>query len=218
MDLRCCQILTDWQGSGLRLPGEVLWALSLNEGTPISAVRDDDWRKVRFSKEGWGEWDVSVGTDGNLGLESLGQAGLFVLGEPLLLFAEVWHAEAYFTLESARGRAAREELSAQALYWLRVDSDFLVFLPPDALWALGIAEGEKLRCRVEMWTLKGGHSPEGLKDTAQLDLEVQAGGALGLPEALRKEPRLQPGSPVRFELNVAGPDSWFRLEPDLSRE
>jgi hypothetical protein len=208
------KVLTEWQDWGVIVPGAVLWALALNEGDPVAAERKEG-TKIRVWKAGWGERELAMGPAGKLDLEPIGTASPLVRGEPLLLVSESYTWDASFTLEPAAGSSRRERLSAQAFYRLQVAPEHRVILPEDALWALGLSEGQKVSCEAVMSTLKGGEPPERLRDGGRLQLQ---GRALPLPEKLRREPRLQPGSPVRFEVNIAGPLAWFRLEPDLSDE
>lgn len=194
---RMITVLTEWQGTAVSLPGPVLWALALNVGDTL-AVTPEAPKTWRFYPEKDGT--EAVGPDGALEL-----AGRFEPGEPLVLLAESGNVEPSFTLARSAGRQAGPELSALALYWLRVEPGYQVRLPADALWALSLSEGSSLAGRTVMWTLEGGPAKAG----QTLDLRVGPGGVLPLPEAL------QPGSDIRFEISVSRMGSRFRLEPSL---
>jgi len=212
--LRCGFVLTEWKSTELlRLPGELLWALALLEGTRLAGVLEPK-SKIRFSKETGGSCHAVMAAKGCLNLEPLGTCVPITPWEPAYLQAEIWPGEASFTLEPSP-ESPCEFLFAQAIYRLEVGQEHRVALPEDALWALRLHEGKSAACRVVMWTLEGGTASEKKGPYRQ---RIGRGGALPLPGPLQAEARLQPGSPVRFEVNLQGQDSWFRLEPDLSRE
>jgi hypothetical protein len=76
-------------------------------------------------------------------------------------------------------------LAVEARYKVPIDPDLRATLPKEALWALGLSPGDRLACRTFFAEVTFGAPWQAPGYGKKLDLELEPGGALLLPESMR---------------------------------
>jgi hypothetical protein len=202
------------------LPKSIRWAFSLNEGDLV-VVAPEEEEAVRFRFHSYGERvrDAAASCSHpwsyieevlRLPMAALDPGGVLLLPEeaaaltqhrvPLLLRAEVSQGRRVFSLEMA-DRQRSPELSLEAAYTLPVLPGFRVSLPHDALWVLGIGEGDLLAFRSSLATVDFEPLTEGEHLESRSVVALEPGGSLSLPESLRAD--LQADARVRLTVTVS---------------
>jgi hypothetical protein len=184
------------------LPEILLWALSLKEGdlliaSPSRGTEPMDWKFAsyldRVSSIVVGCRPVWLCLEKYVFHESLGavgRGGALILpdeaaalvrpGGSIYLKAE--DRSQSFTLISGRPRPS---FHAEARYKLTFEPDLRVTLPAEALWALRLSPGDRLTGQAFFAEVELGPPSRRLSDGKKIELELEPGGALQLPESLR---------------------------------
>jgi hypothetical protein len=214
------------------LPGLVLWALSLNAGDLLigSPSRGGDRSGWNFEsylervngsvQTGAHPWPYieeamlpgamgAVGPNGAVRLPD--EAAVLVRpGGSVRLRVEDHPGRRPFTLSAERERFSSPRFFARAEYLLPVEPDLKVSLPAEALWALGLAEGDRLDCKA--FLAEAGFAPaaqrKGSGKPNQIDLGP--GGTLALPDSMRVSTVLRPQARVRLIVTLS-PRPAFRI-------
>jgi hypothetical protein len=220
----------------ITLPELILWAIGLNEGdllivAPSRGFEHGDWKFtkyldqvnsiVRMVRNPWAffESDVfhgymgAVGPGGTLVLPD--DAGTLVRpGEPVRLETE--ERTNFFTLTSRMPRPESSDpffrypsFFVSAKYKVPLAPDLRVTFPPEALWALAFSPGARLAGRswfaqVEAgvtWREAGGKS---------IELELEPGGTLRLPESMRIILHGKPQGNALLEITLS-PQPAFKI-------
>jgi hypothetical protein len=201
------------------LPDVILWAFSLNEGDLVTVSPDAaDPAGCRFQSFAGRVWAAAEGCSRlwpfieemlQLPLAAVGPKGTLRLpetdvtwalrsGGPLLLRAEVNPGGSELTLEPAGERRRPPELILEAGYLLPVLDGFRVSLPADALWVLGLGEGDQLACKPSLATAEFDPFAQVERLEGRSLVELGPGGLLSLPESLRVPAALKANARVRL--------------------
>ena len=211
------------------LPGLLLWALSLNAGDLLiaSPSRGADrtewafWSYLEIVKgcaeacsDPWpylGEEMISgslgsVGPDGALRLPDEA-AALAHPGCAVRLRKADDPLRRQFSLYSPQEERLRSsQFFVQAEYLLAVEPGLRVSLPEEALWALGLAAGERLVGEAYPADVRFAASTAALRAGGRgkrITVDLEAGGSLALPESLRVETVLRPQARVRLIVTLS---------------
>jgi hypothetical protein len=223
----------------LVLPELVRWALSLNEGdlliaAPSRGCEHEDWKFAKYLdqvkaivgevRHPWAFFESNV-FHGRMG--AVGPGGALVLpdeavtlvrpGESVCLQAED-HPES-FTLASRPPRAESTDglfrfprFFVEARYKVPLAPDLRVTLPEEALWALALAPGDRLASESFFAEVKVGPPSQGPGHgkSIELELELEPGGALRLPESMRILLKGKPRVNALLEITLS-PQPAFRI-------
>jgi hypothetical protein len=216
------------------LPALLLWALSLNAGdlliaSPSRADRTA-WTFASYREIVIGcaqacshPWPfveeallhgalAAVGAQGEIRLPEEA-AALVHSGPPVRLRAEADPLRRQLVLSAGEEDQSRPaELFIEAEYRLPVEPGPRVTLPAEALWALGLAAGERLVAEALLADVRfaaSAASPPGSHGRS-LAVDLEPGGILALPDSLRVETVLRPQAQVRLVITVS-PRPSFRI-------
>ncbi len=184
------------------LPELILWALSLKEGDLLTASPSQGFEAVNWKFASYLDQVSSIlaGCSSvwfclekyvfHQSMGAVGRGGALILpdeaaalvrpGGSIYLKAED-HSES-FTLISGR---PRPRFYVEARYKLTFGPDLRVTLPAEALWALGLSPGDRLTGQACFAEVRFGPPSLGLNHGKNIELELEPGGALQLPESMR---------------------------------
>ncbi|HYX26812.1 MAG TPA: hypothetical protein VFC23_21850 [Thermoanaerobaculia bacterium] len=217
------------------LPGEVRWALGLNPGDLLFTEWDEESRyqltfrsyteRLRSTVDTFNvPWPwvkkvlerpmAAVAPGGGL---MLPRAGAVLLGDQpgirQMLRAWVERGQRWFTVNQADERQVPEEVFLEARYFLPVEPGFRVTLPADVLWGLSLADGDALVC--ETWLATAELKAKGRAGGRKV--EVEPGGKLTVPEAIRLPRLSEPGARITLDATLSRAGAGLRLDlRDLS--
>jgi len=226
------------------LPGEVRWALSLNPGDLLLAEWDQVMLD-RFKFQSYLEnirtiagaytppWPwiekllaipmAAVTAEGGL---LLPKAAAVLLGRHpgtrQLLQAGVQAGRRWFTVQMQQPdqRQRPDEIHLEARHALDVEPGFRVTLPADVLWALALSAGDVLVCESRLATadlraLAGQLEKSGGKLAGRRLIEIEPGGKLSLPDAVRVPAILKPGARINLRTTLGKDEASLRLTPAM---
>lgn len=218
------------------LPGLLLWALSLNAGDLLLASPSRGGDQAEWSFASYREivigcaeacshpWPyveeallhgalASVGTQGEIRLPDEA-AALVRSGRPVRLRAEGdrFRRQLALAVAAKDERRSPTEFFVEAEYLLPVEPGPRVTLPEEALWALGLAGGERLVAEACLADVRFAASAASLPGGSgkRLEVDLEPGGILTLPDSLRVETVLRPQAQVLLTVTLS-PRPAFRI-------
>ncbi len=217
------------------LPGLLLWALSLNAGDLLIASPSRGGDQAEWSFASYREivigcaqscshpWPfveevllfgalAAVGVQGEIRLP--GEAAALVRpGRPVRLraAADSWRRQLALSAREEEPRRPAE-LFVEAEYRLPVEPGLRVTLPEEALWALGLAAGERLVAEALLADVRFAASAASLPGSSgkRLEVDLEPGGILALPDSLHVETVLRPQAQVLLTVTLS-PRPAFRI-------
>jgi hypothetical protein len=216
------------------LPGLLLWALSLNEGDLLIASPSRGADRTERSFASYREivigcaqscshpWPyieeamrcgalAAVDRNGVIRLPDEA-AALVRPGRAVRLRAEGDRFRRQLTLSAAEGKGTAE-FFVQAEYLLPVEPGLRVTFPNEALWALGLPAGERLLGEAYLADVRFAASAASLRAEGRgkrVAIDLEAGGALALPDSLQVETVLRPQARVQLIVTLS-PQPEFRI-------
>jgi hypothetical protein len=211
------------------LPDLLLWALSLNAGdllivSPSRGADRMEWVFASYREIVIGcaqscthPWPyveesllygrlAAVGVQGELRLPDEA-AALVRPGCAVRLRKADDPLRRQFSLYSPQEERLRSsQFFVQAEYLLAVEPGLRVFLPEEALWALGLAAGERLVGEAYLADVRfaaSAASPRVGGRGKRITVDLEADGSLALPESLRVETVLRPQARVRLIVTLS---------------